>query len=390
MSSSQSIGSIAKHLALLFEDLNNDVQNFDSGNYTINTSHLDEKILKLESKFSEIGLLVQCAITNARRRRNALAPIHRLPAELLQGIFQICASTAHESELSPSNIHKDYMMLYPTWGRWRHPNGPNSVYSTMKMVAVCSHWQQLALSTPRLWCYLDSRHSLGLTQVLLERSKFAPLQISCLHGVDPHHEQGFMRLVTPHLDRWISFNSASVNEMLFKNISDYNRSSLLLERFIIHLAERGIVVPSFVLERSPRLRELHIAQTRCPTEIMGLSGLTNLSLNGFIGEKQFQMEQYQTIFSMNPRLETIFLNGPSYSNEDYSPIIINLHKLKTIVLYRVKPGLTAALLLSISPGQGNYPSIQVIGDLNVSPQLSNRTIKGSLKDMLEENMSWLS
>ncbi|KAG8937142.1 hypothetical protein FRC02_003817 [Tulasnella sp. 418] len=338
---------------------------------------------------SEIDSQVQREIMNARRQRNTLAPVHCLPAELLCEIFELHTSEIHEDALTTFTIHEEYLRGDETED-WHHPGGMKSIYSrTVNVATVCSHWYQLALTTPRLWCYLDSRHSLDLTSLLLERSASTPLHISCLKGVDQGHEGRFMGLIEPHLERWISFNTASGNPTLLESIIADERSTPSLERFIIHRCGWVRSVPSFIVEQSPRLHDLHIAAMVCPPGIMELSNLTNLSMSGDIGNSEFQMGQYERLFSMNPQLETIFLSGSSLHGE-VSLVSIRLHKLKTIVLDRVRPELTAALLLSIFPGENNYPTIRVFGGWSYSQPLLGGSSKGNLLHMVQDNMYWLS
>ncbi|KAG8938562.1 hypothetical protein FRC03_007113, partial [Tulasnella sp. 419] len=210
---------LLKALKLMQEDLeskNQDSREHErAGESEYTFDQLNKEVQQLESIVSTFRSFVLEKIVGIRRRHNAHSPIHRLPAELLRDIFHFQTSEIYHSIVNPLTIHESYLELNPYRSEWLKPRGlwSRSIYSlTLSVVTTCSYWYRLALSAPRLWAHLDSRHCLDLTNLLLERSKQAPLYISCLANVNKVHEFKFMDLVEDHVHRWMSINIAS-NDM---------------------------------------------------------------------------------------------------------------------------------------------------------------------------------
>ncbi|KAG8930840.1 hypothetical protein FRC02_003613 [Tulasnella sp. 418] len=360
---------------------------------------LDTKAHYLESILSAFIKHTRNEIVNIRIQQNALVPIHRLPAELLQDIFLHQALENHLSDLKIEDLHMECMKPLSTSHDLKKPR--TKMYSLIiNMVTPCSRWYQLALSTPNLWSYLESSSSLELIRVLLERSKRAPLHISFLAEVESQHERQFMDLVLPHLYRWQSFTAASkVNQLLYQIDTEVSngRPAPSLERFIVHKSALHTPVPSFVLNHCPRLQELHIAagSPYCPlgqTAFSSLSHLTTIfSPDG--GSSSYEMEQMELLFSSSPLLRTVFLRGPRRNALSLQPFSVNLHYLESIVLYRMNTKVALALLHSIFPRKGSHPGIKFYGKwegwgLKETMWDSSRT--GSLLDVALRSMNWVS
>ncbi|KAG8941362.1 hypothetical protein FRC03_004626 [Tulasnella sp. 419] len=175
------------------------------------------------------------------------------------------------------------------------------------------------MSSPRLWCYLDSSYPFHLTQALLVRSKQAPLCVSCSHEVEKEQEVAFVKIVATHLHRWKSFRIGSENYMLLESLRAEGLSAPLLERFITHHQTSGVLeIPPFVFEGSPRLRDLHIGILDCPLQTSALSQLTNLCINSNIKTHPLTMAQYEKLLSSIPFLETLFIQDPEDEEPDSS------------------------------------------------------------------------
>ncbi|KAG8930290.1 hypothetical protein FRC02_004391 [Tulasnella sp. 418] len=275
-----------------------------------------------------------------------------------------------------------------------------SLYSlTIDSVTVCSRWYQLALSTPQLWSYLESGYSSELTHTLLERSQQCGLHVSFYSGVYPSNERKFMDIVGPHFHRWRSIDIASKNSQICHAINvqvAQGGPAPMLERFIAHKNAYVSPLPDFIrLDRSPRLRELHIAtrSTYCPLGSKIFSNLIHLSTVCIIDQTTFGMEQMELLFSSSPLLRTVFLRGPRNSPIPHKPFSITLQHLETMVLYRMDPKIAFALLLSIFPRVGSNPSLKLRGswegwEFDKTIWDSSRT--GSVLDVTLRAMSWIS
>jgi hypothetical protein len=108
---------------------------------------LDAQITALESQVCEL-----------KRRRNHLAPIARLPPELLASVFIFYRNSCYSE-----NPRKLYNL------KW------------LSIAAVCSYWRTTALGTESLWSYIDfadDRSDRGLT--MFSRAGGTPLSLQVL------------------------------------------------------------------------------------------------------------------------------------------------------------------------------------------------------------------
>lgn len=94
-----------------------------------------------------------------KTHRNALSPICRIPVELLGEIFVTLAN----SQIAG----------------YRRSTGPLSRPHWTVVTAVCRHWRDISLRTPRMWSYihLRSRDDDGVFSTFISRSGRTPLTI---------------------------------------------------------------------------------------------------------------------------------------------------------------------------------------------------------------------
>jgi hypothetical protein len=114
-----------------------------------------------------------------KTRRNTLAPISLLPAEILSKIFTTLASSCFD--------HSDGTDL--SW--------------ICSVTAVCGHWRAIALECPSLWCFI-SVECPTWTEVMLERSKMAPLIVNAKLSYDSSgifFAMDTVRVVLQHISR---------------------------------------------------------------------------------------------------------------------------------------------------------------------------------------------
>ncbi|TFK68815.1 hypothetical protein BDN72DRAFT_768745, partial [Pluteus cervinus] len=81
-------------------------------------------------------------ILSLRTARNRLAPVSRIPMEVLTEIFSLTQDISDES-----------------YGR-----------AALVISWVCQHWREMALGFPALWSCIDLTH-IDCVQAFLERSK---------------------------------------------------------------------------------------------------------------------------------------------------------------------------------------------------------------------------
>ncbi|KAF8492733.1 hypothetical protein F5888DRAFT_1726917 [Russula emetica] len=91
-------------------------------------------------------------------RRNALAPISRLPPETIAIIFSFLS------------LPREYVRLLT--------GDKQNILAWLRVSHVCHRWREIALNQPRFWSHIDftTLTSAGATEVL-SRSKMAPLEL---------------------------------------------------------------------------------------------------------------------------------------------------------------------------------------------------------------------
>ena len=105
-------------------------------------------------------------IQEPKYRRNALAPISRLPPETLAEIFSLLSFSADDSESVP----------YLAWIHVTH---------------VCHRWREIAIYSPYLWGHINFTEVTlpGLTEILA-RAKMSPLHFEA-DDITPLNEARF-------------------------------------------------------------------------------------------------------------------------------------------------------------------------------------------------------
>ncbi|KAG8930841.1 hypothetical protein FRC02_003614 [Tulasnella sp. 418] len=418
MSKTASVSSDAasKALALLLEDFRLREQSHIGDTQTMKELESTRESLEIKVKELEIVLSgfthhVRHAIAGVRRQENTLALIHRLPIEILQYIFLICASETFLSQMNESLVHNENTGHHlrnnddseedcdEEGNSSKGPDIHDLNYAiALRLSKVCSHWNKLAVAQPRIWSYLDTRFNRGTTKLYLERSKRTPLFITCSRRVAFYQESEFIKLVMPHTDRWKAFNSYSKSYHLLMDLPEEYRSFPCLESFVIHSTEGAMIeIPYQIFESATSLREFNVSLLSFPFQMGSevLSGLTSFGIQNTFEDGVFTMEDYELLFTSCPRLQTIFITGTDDSDcpEDLSTFAAMVPNLRSICFYGLDSRLVTTLLFSLFPNPAKPPIVKVIGscDPDVSKQAFMDTTRvGSCMDLAYRNMAGLS
>ncbi|KAJ6630241.1 hypothetical protein B0H10DRAFT_1983751 [Mycena sp. CBHHK59/15] len=142
------------------------------------------------------------------RCRSVLAPVRKLPPEILQAIFLLLRGSEPE-------------VVVPD------------------VAQVCSHWRTVALGTPELWSIVSagrtrfsySQRYHDLLALFLERSSIQPVSLTIRNPVDTR----FVELVRRHSHRWRSLRLSSTNIRFYHELTQaFERSTFqMLERLVI-------------------------------------------------------------------------------------------------------------------------------------------------------------
>ncbi|KAG8942021.1 hypothetical protein FRC03_003712 [Tulasnella sp. 419] len=412
MSSTDSVSSDTafKALALLLEDFKLKQQNRTGDTQTMNEPEpmresLERKAQELELILSGFTYHVRHAISVFRHQHNTLALIHRLPIEILQYIFLLCASEEFFSQMSESGVHKENIRRLLVENseedddddrRSDHQDIDFGI--ALRLSQVCSRWYHVAVTQPQIWSYLATSFSQEATKLYLKRSKGTPIFITCPGDVNCVDERRFMKLVIPYLDRWKAFNSYSKNKnLLIDHLVEGPYSLPSLESFMIHSSGGADVELPFDLhERSPRLRELYAEWFRLLFQMGSevLSGLTSLGIGCMFEDGSvFTIRDYELLFTSCPHLQTVFLHGVNDDPTELSMFSVKIPNLKSLYLYRLESGLLTTLLFSLFPNPSKLPIVKIIGHCDpdiAEPAFMNTSRAGSFMDLACRNMVRLS
>ncbi|KAJ7728880.1 hypothetical protein B0H16DRAFT_1470269 [Mycena metata] len=180
----------------------------------------------------------------------ALAPIRRIPPEVLSQIFLCYSDLLGDSHDCLDVAHGVWLLGH-----------------------ICSHWRAVALSTPELWtscnfsCRRGKRNALALVDVRLERTKTRPLCIRfhCLHGTSEDQRKSrclqIMGAFIAHCSQWSeleikvapSFYSAKQMDDLRHKIPNL-RKLHIIGTFFIDPRLRMNMITAFTI--APRLHSV--------------------------------------------------------------------------------------------------------------------------------------
>jgi hypothetical protein len=185
-------------------------------------------------------------------RRNALAPISRLPPETIAIIFSFLS------------LPREYVRLLT--------GDKQDILAWLRVSHVCHRWREIALNQPRFWSRIDftTLTSAGATEVL-SRSKMAPLELEAnLSGVrwEGDRIDAFGKQLSSHLSHTSRLNITADFADLQTIIGQLASPAPALEwlSFIIddegHLRmgtpSNASIPPSFLGGTAPRLSRLQL------------------------------------------------------------------------------------------------------------------------------------
>ncbi|KAG8949909.1 hypothetical protein FRC04_008212 [Tulasnella sp. 424] len=297
---------------------------------------LDDANHKLDSMVPTLKAIRR--IIAARRQRNNLLPISRLPPELLVNIFHVTLET------------------HLTCGITKPP-----YLNRLKALAsVSSTWLALVRSTPSLWAVLESSCSLSFLPIVIRNSKSSLLNIRLeweAHGFqhrtnkDKEHHQKFLQAVfVPSLiERWSSVyidlppDTGPIKQLIessFPNLRSVHFGQALWGW------KQGPV--NLLGGDTGRLEEFRIKSIPVQWDNAKLTGLRLLDLKW---EAPTSSAKLLSLLAASPSLESLKLTGlpGPFSSEQGNLETINLPRLRELVLFENAAGRVVPLLQSIRP-----------------------------------------
>lgn len=267
-------------------------------------------------------------ILELKARRNALAPVLKLPPELLHRIF---AYIQEDSERLPEQSRTHL----PT-----HP-GLTALRAWNVVTQVCNRWRQIALNASTLWTK-PPIESKPWTIEMLKRSKTAGLTLD-LTSDTPSTNNAAMGHIKHIKTLKIHYESANQLKLLFMGLSDdapqlENLSITVNVRQGFGMRDREI--GRFLLQPSTfrgtkALRRLTLSGVDVKWESALFHGLTHLSLRNLSSECKPTWKQLMEMLEQMPDLQALDLDRafPSATSSSASPL--HLPQLKELAVYSI-------------------------------------------------------
>ena len=223
-------------------------------------------------------------------RRNALAPISRLPPETIAIVFSFLSLPREYARLLTGD-KQDHL----AWLRVSH---------------VCHRWREIALNQPRFWSHVDftTLTSAGATEVL-SRSKMAPLELeanlSCVHWARDRLD-AFRTQLANHVSHTCRLNITADGHDLQSIIDQLKSPAPALERLSLVVEDEAylrmgisanVKIPLALFDcTAPRLSRLQLDHCNISWKSPLLKGLRILELQTLstrpgLGEWLDAMEQ---------------------------------------------------------------------------------------------------
>ncbi|KAG8949908.1 hypothetical protein FRC04_008211 [Tulasnella sp. 424] len=297
-------------------------------------SNLDSLELTLQAVRDEIG----SRLVAARRHRNNVLPIFRLPPKLLLNIFHVTL----ETHLTCGITEPPYL-------------------DRLKALAsVCSTWLALVRSTPSLWAVLESSCSLSFLPTVIRNSKSSLLNIRSeweareysyrMNEDKEHHRKFLQAVIDPGLtERWSSvYIDLPPDTGLIKELMETSSPNLRRVHFGQAQGwwEQGPV--NLLGGNTGRLEELRIKGIPVQWDTVKLTGLRLLDLQWAAPTSSAKL---LNLLASSPSLESLKLTGlPIPSNSEQGSLdTISLPRLRELILVDNEAESVIPLLRSIRP-----------------------------------------
>ncbi|KIO32006.1 hypothetical protein M407DRAFT_19031 [Tulasnella calospora MUT 4182] len=264
---------------------------------------LDDSIATMERSLASSLTTVEAVrlLAQARKERNAQAPINQLPIELLATLFNAAV-------ISPRFV----------------PSDQSHLQRLGTIAKVCSRWSIIVKNTPSLWAVVEPKVSNETLFFLLEQSKKSPLTIMLGRGYNQNRDKGMSRAlwaassritkkILPEIIRWQTVDVGV--EKRHSIIRGLESPAPILEEFNFHLELPWTDGPVDLFRgEAPRLRQLRLSglPLAWPQNQELFQNLTDLDMNR-IWEHGPTLAELLNAIHASPRLQTLTLRDVVFS-----------------------------------------------------------------------------
>jgi hypothetical protein len=275
--------------------------------------HVDSEIARLMDTVEDLQRRRSALLTYTQNHTALIAPIRRLPPEILSDIFVQCRDVRW---LDPV----EYLLLPPRLDK-----------TPLLLGTICSRWRSISLSTPRLWAsfslnirpkYLKAH--VELAKIWFARSGTCPLSISLGCDVSVQHNmQRLMQVFLLHCERWYEV-SLSLPLPVIRALSPARHRLLKLQKLRIDLSAPHVID---IFEHAPQLRSFYLPSAfPLPMIKVPWEQLQYCHIGGFVGE-------CLELLRLTPNLEECSVM-PSWrfpQLDTHNPVQVS--RLRTITIY---------------------------------------------------------
>ncbi|KAG6849917.1 hypothetical protein H0H93_003785 [Arthromyces matolae] len=257
------------------------------------------------------------SLSLVRTKLNDLAPVSTLPPELLENIFDLCASWLHD----PCTEHR------------------------LAWTQVCRSWRDVALNTARLWQSIDLNDTY-LASLCLLRSSGAPIHLRTILNRRPTSNECKPTIDTLRLHIHASrIQSIELTNLFHDDLRYLFSSSILGESLPVleNLSLKADFIASnfrfdlSVCTRLPTLRRLSLVSIALPWDT--LRNLTHFRLCGLIPGYAPSVPQLLDVLHASPNIEELSLehvtpspseSEPQFQSKQPRPLV--LHSLRNLTI----------------------------------------------------------
>ena len=258
---------------------------------------------EIEAARRELNAQIRLAahhVSTLKSHLNALAPISRLPFDIVSLIFNLL-------------VDEDPVAWWDNWPQGSH-------LGWIQVTHVYRHWRNIALQNASLWTTIPFFKNLEWTKLYLLRSKQAPLHVDLFWDLGLDLYQAFS-LILPELPRirhlCIQPSLSTSTEAFFKFIYDtFQRYPAPVLETLYLKADRQLPDPKdapwpglpvdIFKGYTPRLQSMCLKGLTFPCDLSALGALTDLWIHAPTGAKP-SLERLAELLKGTPQLQKLAL-----------------------------------------------------------------------------------
>ena len=230
-----------------------------------------------------------------RSRKNASAPVARLPVEILSLVFTFVQG----------NNRGDIKGWY--WGAITH---------------VCGHWRDIALQSQQLWVYIDTSKlaSLDQTEAYLKRSGTSQLVVRHhdLHSGATSLSYQVLELALAHLYRIRELHICIRDGTKLSTTLTYairNNAAPFLQKFELICKDKAFDYSVLFNGQSPRLRNVELCLDTSGSSLAKASIMRNLRELRIKDFSSLTVRELFQLLAHNPNLEVLEILLPTRATD---------------------------------------------------------------------------